>query len=81
MGTKNSPGKYDCYEKAKDDEPMFTLLARDTDAPLLIRLWVAIKAKHGNVDVDKLQEAKICAQDMDDWLDENEEFWKGPENE
>lgn len=26
MGSKNNPGKYDCYEAADPDEPMFILL-------------------------------------------------------
>ena len=32
MGTKNNPGKFDCYEHAKPDEPMFVLLGRDLEA-------------------------------------------------
>lgn len=43
MGTKNNPGKFDCYENAKPDEPMFVLLARDDLAPHLTRLWAACK--------------------------------------
>ena len=26
MGTKNNPGKFDCYANAKPDEPLFVLL-------------------------------------------------------
>ncbi|HAW11807.1 MAG TPA: aspartate decarboxylase, partial [Chloroflexi bacterium] len=29
MGTKNNPGKFDCYDDAHPDEPMFVLLGRD----------------------------------------------------
>lgn len=39
MGTKANPGQFDCYTKAKDDEPMFVLLARDPRAPFLVDLW------------------------------------------
>ena len=35
MGTKNNPGKYDCYEKAGPDEPIFTLRAKLNRYPLL----------------------------------------------
>lgn len=35
--TKNDPNG--CFQRALPDEPLFTLLARDPDAPRLIRLW------------------------------------------
>lgn len=44
MGTKNAPGKFDCYTKAHPDEPMFVLLGRDEHAPEVVRYWVALKA-------------------------------------
>ena len=47
MATKNNPGKFDCYDKAEPDEPMFVLLARDARAPLLVELWANIE--NGNV--------------------------------
>lgn len=33
----------DCYHKAEPDEPKFTLLGRDRAAPVLVRLWAAIR--------------------------------------
>lgn len=39
MSTKNNPGRFDCYDKADPDEPMFVLLARDPDAPYLVAEW------------------------------------------
>lgn len=39
MGTKNIPGKFDCYANALPDEPMFILLARDPKAPDSVQLW------------------------------------------
>jgi hypothetical protein len=44
MGTKLKPGKFDCYDAAKDDEPMFTLLARDPLAPWLVEMWADMKS-------------------------------------
>ena len=44
MGTKNNPGKFDCYENAEPDEPMFVLLARDRLAPGLTAIWAPIRA-------------------------------------
>jgi hypothetical protein len=42
VGTKERPGKFDCYEKAEPDEPYFTLLARDWSAPYLVKAWEAL---------------------------------------
>ena len=42
MGTKANPGSYDCYGAADDDEPLFTLRARDPLAPVLVKLWVEL---------------------------------------
>jgi len=43
MGTKNNPGKFDCYEKAEPDEPMFVLLARDPLAGHLVSIWAKMR--------------------------------------
>lgn len=65
MGTKNNPGKYDCYEKADPDEPMFVLLGRDPNAPILVRMWAQMREdREGR---DKIQEALACADAMEEW--------------
>lgn len=33
----------DCYQKAEEGEPKFTLLARDPLAPFLVALWAALR--------------------------------------
>lgn len=66
MGTKNNPGKYDCYDKADPDEPLFTLRATDPLAPILVRLWADLANSIG-VDEDKTDEASNCADDMEMW--------------
>lgn len=43
MGTKTDPGRFDCYEAALPDEPLFVLLARDATAPSTVRAWVAAR--------------------------------------
>ncbi len=43
MGTKNNPGKFDCYHAAEPDEPMFILLARDPLAAKLVELWALLR--------------------------------------
>jgi hypothetical protein len=71
MGTKNNPGEYDCYEKAKPDEPMFVLLARDEQAPDLVRTWATNRLvkewKPGQEIPGKYTEAMECADAMEAW--------------
>ncbi len=43
MGTKNNPGKFDCYANAGPDEPMFVLLGRDRLAGHLVSIWSKIR--------------------------------------
>lgn len=47
MGSKNNPGKFDCYANADPDEPMFILLGRDPVAGPLIGLWIFIRISIG----------------------------------
>lgn len=75
MGTKNDPGRFDCYTAAEDDEPMFVLLARDPIASVLVELWAHIREMNtlaaGSDDTDKCAEAHGCAADMERWRIEN----------
>lgn len=66
MGTKNKPGKYDCYDKLGPDEPFFVLRAQDQLAPPLIDLWCD-KALIGGASADKIKEARALAQEMRGW--------------
>lgn len=47
MGTKNKPGKFDCYDAAGPDEPMFVLLARDPLAGHLVSIWSKLRYGDG----------------------------------
>lgn len=70
MGTKNNPAPYDCYANAEPDEPMFVLLARDPDAPRLVREWAIhreyVKPEDTN-NARMIEEAFDCAAAMEDW--------------
>lgn len=66
MGTKTDPGNFDCYAAAAPDEPMFILLARDHHAPLLVRLWAALR-ELDREDAGKVSEARACAAVMEIW--------------
>lgn len=61
MGTKNDPGKFDCYSRAEPDEPMFVLLGRDPAAAALVLLWMRFRSDD---DPEKLREAEVCAEAM-----------------
>lgn len=49
MATKNKPGNYDCYDKAKGDEPIFTLRGKDPAASYLVMIWEA--SRQGKLDL------------------------------
>lgn len=66
MATKNNPGKFDCYANAAPDEPMFILLGRDPTAGMLVRIW-AILRENINEDESKVEEARKCALELDQW--------------
>lgn len=72
MGTKNDPGKFDCYAEAFLDEPVFVLMARDPIAPLLVELWAKLKEQLDGYGpegrgTDKTREARTCATAMAEW--------------
>lgn len=69
MGTKDNPGRFDCYESAEDDEPMFVLLARDPMAPSLLRFWADAREQSAKDarDMAKAEDARECAGAMERW--------------
>lgn len=69
MGSKNTPGQFDCYANAEPDEPMFVLLARDPLAPLLVELWAGLRAVLVQAEGEpaKIKEARQCAENMRKW--------------
>lgn len=82
MGSKNEPGKFDCYANALPDEPMFILLARDPDAPFHVFEW-ALRREHAinagerpESDRAMVAEAKECAEKMRQWRRENDGKWR-----
>lgn len=56
-----------CLAKARDDEMLFVLLARDPAAPVAIRAWIKERIRIGkNKDDDlKIEEARACAAMME----------------
>lgn len=82
MGTKNEPGKFDCYANALLDEPIFILLARDPFAPELVEEWALIREADINEgirpesDRAMVNEARQCAQQMEEWRKANDGKWR-----
>jgi hypothetical protein len=82
MGTKQSPGAFDCHARALYDEPMFTLLGRDQHAPALVNLWAETRQALIDFklappeDQALVDEARKCAQEMSDWRKKNEGKWR-----
>jgi hypothetical protein len=55
-----------CLQRAEDDEPLFTLLARDASAPDLVELWAYRRARRDG-ETAQVLEARDCARQMREW--------------
>lgn len=88
MATKRNPGEFDCYAAARDDEPLFVLLARDEQAPERVRDWAHKRAgrlgdeiarlggrlpKNYARTLRKIHEAVECADAMERWRAEEQD--------
>ena len=82
MGTKNNPGKFDCYANALPDEPMFILLARDPSFFKLVSDWARERnnaVQCGDrplADYDMVTEASQCALEGQTWRRMNNGIWR-----
>lgn len=82
MGTKNNPGKFDCYANALPDEPMFVLLARDPQFYQMVTLWARQRGhmidcgERPQSDSGLVNEAMQCAYDGQRWRRENNGIWR-----
>lgn len=59
ISTKEHPSPFDGMEKAAPDEPVFTLIARDPDAPDTVRHWAYIRRKRISSDIIDLGSAEV----------------------
>ena len=66
MGSKNNPGRFDCYANAAPDEPMFILLGRDRIGASLVAMWADARETLDETD-PKIAEARECAGNMLAW--------------
>ena len=82
MGSKNNPGRFDCYDNALPDEPMFVLLGRDPSAPELLERWAngrlfdIASGSRPQSDMAMVAEAQQCAKDMRQWRKDNDGKWR-----
>lgn len=65
MGTKDQPGRFDCYAHAEGDEPIFVLLGRDPHAATLVRQWAQMALSDPEQPAEKATEALSVAAAMD----------------
>lgn len=72
MQTKDV-SKFDAYFKAAEDEPTFTLLARDRAAPTLVKNWAYTRERwiamgwKPEADRAVVAEARRIAREMEAW--------------
>lgn len=76
--TKHAQG---CFQAAADDEPIFTLRAKDAFAPTIVLQWAALvqqtiiygdgSNEETNHLLDKLEDARHCARAMVEWQRNN----------
>ena len=78
MATKEKPSPFDAYSRAENDEPYFTLLARDPIAATLVRQWASAQHARGLLDSSKTFEALEIANEMDKWRTEYDARPKPP---
>lgn len=82
MGTKNNPGKFDCYQNALPDEPMFVLLARDPEFCNLVSQWANKRMAdircglRPDSDLAVCYEALDCAVNAENWRKNNNGIWR-----
>lgn len=82
MGSKEKPGRFDCYTNALPDEPMFILLARDPYASILVKLWADLREREifadlrPKEDFGMVDEAVDCAEKMTEWRKQNDGKWR-----
>lgn len=67
MATKHDDG---CFQRAEDDEPLFTLLARDASAPLLVEQWARQRQERDGL-TEQVQDAYRTAEQMREWRSKN----------
>ena len=73
MGTKTSPGKFDCYAKLADDEPYFLLRGKDPLASFVVRYWAVLRNACPNYEhsmdeeAQRIIEAEDCARAMENY--------------
>lgn len=82
MSTKAQELESGCFAAALPDEPMFVLLARDSEAPHHAREWAykrnrdIVKGLRPRADMAKVNEALDCAEEMERWRLANDGAWR-----
>lgn len=56
-----------CLNKARPEEPLFVLRAKDPLAANIVRAWAATAESSGTHEAEKIAEARKLADTMDDY--------------
>lgn len=73
MGTKTNPSEFNCYAKAREDEPVFVLLGRDPVAAEVVAFWAALRIRtflNSEQDI-QIEEALRVAETMKNYAMSN----------
>lgn len=64
VASKADPSPFEAFAKAEPDEPYFTLLGRDPEAPRLVREWASVS---DDQPLEQRLEAERVADAMERW--------------
>lgn len=84
MGTKANPSKFDCYDRAAPDEPVFALTGRDLDGPATVEFWAQLRQAAISAglkpqeDEAKVLEARRTATQMREWKERHPDTNEAP---
>jgi hypothetical protein len=77
METKANPNPNGCLARSMPDEPRFTLLGRDLEAPKAIRQWTLLRIEAGQqADDPQILEALADAASFERWRSDNLGAWR-----
>lgn len=70
-----------CLNRAHDDEPLFVIRAKDELSATLVRQWAETAAMTNAHEPEKIQEARMLAESMENWRKENEDVHRHEDSE
>lgn len=69
-----------CLNRAGDDEPLFVIRAKDELSSTMVRQWAESAAMTNAHEPEKIQEARMLAESMENWRKEHESIHRSEDN-